>query len=128
MITNYLLAIEAPENFDNAAGIYVPGDYEVYKAGGIKLPTYSGTNFNFQNATIGEIIGKLLPYIFVVAGLILLFVLIMGGLGLMTAAGNPDKMKAGYGKITAGLIGFGIIFIAYFVAQLVEVMFGIKIL
>ena len=93
----------------------------------VTLPSYTGTGFKFENKTIGDILSQLLPYIFVVAGLILLFMLIMGGLGLMTAAGNPDKIKAGQGKITAALIGFGIIFISYFVTQLVELMFGIKI-
>jgi uncharacterized membrane protein len=79
-------------------------------------------------SNIGEIINAILPYIFVVAGLILLFMLIMGGITLMTSAGNPDKTKAGYGRITHALIGFLIIFIAYFVAQLAEVMLGVKFL
>jgi hypothetical protein len=54
--------------------------------------------------------------------------LIMGGITLMTSGGNPDKTKAGYGRITHALIGFLIIFIAYFVAQLAEVMLGVKFL
>ena len=54
--------------------------------------------------------------------------LIMGGITLMTAAGDPAKSKAGYGKISAGLIGFLIIFVSYFVAQLIEVILGVKIL
>jgi len=91
------------------------------------LPTYAGTGFRFEGKTIGDILSQLLPYIFVIAGLILLFMLIMGGLGLMTSAGNPDKIKAGQGKITAALIGFGLIFIAYFVTQLVQLMFGISV-
>ncbi|MDD4938082.1 MAG: hypothetical protein PHX34_03675 [Candidatus Shapirobacteria bacterium] len=80
----------------------------------------------YQN--VGDVITNLLPYIFVIAGLILLFMLILGGITLMTSAGNPDKTKAGYGRITQALIGFLIIFIAYFVAQLVEVMLGVKFL
>jgi len=46
----------------------------------------------------------------------------------MTAAGDPAKSKAGYGRISTGLIGFLIIFISYFVTQIVEVVLGIKIL
>lgn len=78
--------------------------------------------------SIGEIISTLLPYIFVVAGLVLLVMLIMGGIGLMTSGGNPDKVKSNYGKITNALIGFLIIFVTYFVAQLVQVMLGIDFL
>jgi len=87
---------------------------------------YEGTGFKFENATIGEIIGALLPYVYVIAGLILLLVLISGGIGLMTSAGNPDKSKAAWGKITGGLIGFLIIFVSYFIAKIVEVLLGVS--
>lgn len=83
---------------------------------------------------VGEIIGGsqtvtgLLPIIYVIAGLSLLVMLVLGGIGLMTSANNPDKAKASYGRITGALIGFLIIFISYFVVQIVEVALGIKIL
>jgi hypothetical protein len=76
---------------------------------------------------IGSVISKALPYILVIAGLSLLVMLISGGITLMTAAGDPGKSKAGYGKITAGLIGFVIIFVAYFVVQIVQVILGVTI-
>ncbi len=75
---------------------------------------------------IGSIISKLLPYIYVVAGLVLLLMLIMGGIGLMTSAGNPDKSKAAMGKISGGLIGFLIIFVSYLIAKIVEVALGVS--
>jgi hypothetical protein len=90
------------------------------------MDLYGNTGFKFKNATVGDIIGQLLPYIYVVAGLILLLFLIAGGIGLMTSAGNPDKSKAAYGKITGALIGFLIIFVSYFVAKMVEVIFGVS--
>ena len=96
--------------------------------GDLTLPNYGATGFKYENRTIGDIFSEILPYLYVIAGLILLVMLIMGGLGLMTAAGNPDKMKAGYGKITNALIGFLIIFVSYFVVQLVETILGIKIM
>ncbi|MFA5025162.1 MAG: hypothetical protein WC503_01455 [Candidatus Shapirobacteria bacterium] len=76
----------------------------------------------------GSLISALLPYIYGFAGLALFVMLIWGGIILMTAAGDPAKSKEGYGKITAGLIGFMIIFVSYFVAQIVEVALGVKIL
>lgn len=87
---------------------------------------YGNTGFSLKDKTIGEIVGTLLPYVYVVAGLILLLFLISGGIGLMTSAGNPDKSKAAYGKITGALIGFLIIFVSYFIAKIVEVMFGVS--
>jgi hypothetical protein len=78
--------------------------------------------------TVGQIFSKVLPYIYIIAGLALLLFLIWGGIILMTAAGNPDKAKQGYGILSGALIGFLIIFISYFVVQLVQVMLGVKIL
>jgi hypothetical protein len=93
-----------------------------------KIPSYGTTGFKFANSNLGEIISQLLPYIIGFAGLALFIMLIWGGITLMTAAGDPAKSKAGYGKISAGLIGFLIIFVSYFVTQIVEVVLGIKIL
>ena len=87
---------------------------------------YGNTGFKFTNGSVGGVVGSLLPYIYVIAGLILLLMLVMGGIGLMTSAGNPDKTKSAMGKIKAGLIGFLIIFISYFVAKIVEVALGVK--
>lgn len=81
-----------------------------------------------QLNSVGGILTKLLPYIYVAAGLYLLVILIWGGIILMTAAGDQNKMKEGYGKITAGIIGFVIIFVSYFVAQIVQVILGVKFL
>jgi len=94
----------------------------------IDLPTYTGTNFKFANGTVGGVVSSLLQYIYVIAGLILLIMLIMGGITLMTAAGDQNKTKQGYGMISSGLIGFLIIFISYFVAQIVQVALGVKFL
>jgi hypothetical protein len=94
-----------------------------------ELPNYPAeVNFKFANKNLAEVINQLMPYIFGFAGLALFVVLIWGGITLMTAAGDPAKSKSGYGKISAGLIGFLIIFVSYFVAQIVEVVLGVKIL
>jgi len=87
------------------------------------LPSYDGTGFNFAYKNTNDVIGSLLPYIYVVAGLILLLMLISGGITLMTSGGSPEKSKAGYGRITGGFL---IIFISYFVAKIVEVVLGVK--
>jgi len=95
------------------------------------IPSYYNTGFKFSSSSIGDILGGengLLRYIYVIAGLVLLLMLISGGIGLMTSGGNPDKMKAGYGKITSALIGFLIVFISYIVAQLLETILGVDIL
>lgn len=90
----------------------------------VNLPT---DPVSLKYPDLGSVVSAALPYVYVLAGLSMLIMLIFGGVTLMTAAGDPGKTKAGYGKISAGLIGFVIIFVSYFVVQIVEVMLGVKI-
>lgn len=82
----------------------------------------------FGAGGVGLIISELLSYALILTGLLLLITLIWGGITLMTAAGDANKMKEGYGKITAGLIGFIIVFVSFFIAQILEVALGVKFL
>ncbi len=78
--------------------------------------------------SLGSVVGAAMPYVYVIAGLSMLVVLIWGGITLMTSSGDPAKSKDGYGKITAAIVGFIIIFIAYFVAQIAQIVLGVKFL
>jgi len=91
----------------------------------ITLPRDAVSN-KFPN--LGSVVSAVLPYVYVIAGLAMLLMIISGGITLMTAAGDPAKSKEGYGKVSSGIIGFIIIFVAYFVAQIVQVVFGVKFL
>lgn len=75
---------------------------------------------------IGTIITKLFPYIFWVTGILLLVYLLMGGFQLMFAAGEPKKVQGAWGKITNAVIGFVIIFVAYWVTKLIGQVFNIE--
>lgn len=77
---------------------------------------------------VGDLINNLFPYIFGFAGITLFVFLIIGGFQIMTAGDSPDKMEAGQKKITAAIIGFLIIFAAYWIIQLAEKLLGIEIL
>jgi hypothetical protein len=78
--------------------------------------------------SLGAVVSEALKYVYVIAGLMLLVWLIWGGLTMMTAGEDQNKAAEGQGKITNAVIGFGIIFVSYFVAQIVEVVLGVKIL
>ncbi|MBU0619294.1 hypothetical protein KKD62_03610 [Patescibacteria group bacterium] len=99
------------------------------------LPGYGGINegatglgSDIAGQTPAVIINKLVPYVFVIAGLILLGLIISGGFELMTSAGNPETMKKGQGKIASGIVGFLIIFLAYWIAQALGIMLGFNLL
>jgi hypothetical protein len=93
--------------------------------GGYSVEGPSG--FKFAGGNLGNIINALVPYIFGMAGLALLVILIWGGFELMTSAGDPKKMQSAQGKLTNAVVGFIIIFVAYWLVQILEVIFGIKI-
>lgn len=74
--------------------------------------------------SIGEIIGRVLPLIFIFAGIALLFSIISAGFTMMTGAGDPKKLQAGRQQLTNGLIGFILIFCAYWIVQIVGIALG----
>lgn len=95
----------------------------------LAFPDYKPGKINLADPdlTLGRIISVLLPYIFAVAGLTLFGFLIFGGFQLLTSGGNPETVKKAQGKITSALVGFLIIFLAYWLTQILEVIFGISI-
>ena len=82
---------------------------------------------NFGPTNIGAIINLALPYLFVIAGLILLFMLILGGIGMMLGANNEAGLKKAQGQISNALLGFLMLFISYWLVQIVEAILGITI-
>lgn len=79
----------------------------------------STPKFLVGNTTIGSIVSAAIPWIFTIAGMLLLVYLIFGGLQLMLAQGDPKNTQAAKSHITNALVGFIIVFLAYFIVQLV---------
>lgn len=80
--------------------------------------------------TLGDIISNILPNIYILAGVILFFLLVGGGLMFIISAGreNPEGAAQGGKAITAALIGFLIIFASYWIIQIIEYVTGVGIL
>jgi len=79
--------------------------------------------------SIGDIISNLLNNVYVLAGIILFILLIVGGFMIMIAAGqeNPDQAKKGKQAITSALIGFVVIFCAYWIMKIIKILTGLDI-
>jgi len=92
-------------------------------------PTPQGIGGPPQFQTIGGLISTILPNIYVAAGLILLFFLIFGGVMVILGAGKGESQQAEQGKkiVTRTIIGFLIIFLSYWIIQIVETVTGIPI-
>ena len=87
-----------------------------------------GNSFTFAGKAPADIINAFIPTIFVLAGLVLFAMLISGGFTIFLSAGNPEKIKKGTAIITNGLVGFLIMFAAYWIIQLVEYSLGLQLL
>lgn len=66
-----------------------------------------------------------LKFVFPAAGILLLFYLVIGGFSLMSSAGDPKAAQAAKGRITSALIGFVIVFAAYWIVQIVGIILGL---
>lgn len=84
----------------------------------------TGTVGKFTN--IGSILNEAVPFIFAFAGIGLLLMLLAAGFNFLTSAGDPKKLETGKQRLTNALVGFLVIFVAYWAVQMAGMIFGIK--
>jgi succinate dehydrogenase/fumarate reductase cytochrome b subunit len=77
---------------------------------------------------VAKVVSMFLNIAFVLAGLILLFFFILGGIGLIGSAGaeNPQKTEQSKKTITSAVIGFVVVFASYWIVKLVGQLLGIE--
>ncbi len=86
-------------------------------------------NFNSpfgKERTIGDLVSLFLNASFVIAGILVLVLFLVGGFSIIAGAGNenPEAAQKGKGAITAAITGFVIIFVAYWIVRIIEIMTG----
>lgn len=92
---------------------------------------FFGSSDGPRNLTdVGSIISVVIQGAMGLAGIILLLLLLGGGIAIISAAGksDPEQMAKGKKAISSALIGFIIVFAAYWIVQLIELWTGINIL
>lgn len=75
--------------------------------------------------TLGDIISKILPYVFTGAGFALFIYLVVGAFQFLTSGGDPKAVEAARNKITNAIIGFVIIFAAFLLIKVLENILGL---
>ncbi len=75
---------------------------------------------------IGSVITRALYFVYGFAGIGLLLMIISAGFTLLTSAGDAKKMEEGQHRLTYAVVGFLIIFVSFWLVQLLGIMFGIK--
>jgi ascorbate-specific PTS system EIIC-type component UlaA len=89
-----------------------------------------GSKFLTETKDVGKLVSIIVSNAIIVAGVIMLFLFVGGGIAMIVGAGKNNPEQAGKGKqaVTAAVIGFVIIFAAYWIVQLIGKITGINIL
>lgn len=79
---------------------------------------------------VGGVVKALIGGSIAVAGIILLFILVLGGIGMIRGAGknDPKQIEQGKSAATAALIGFIVVFASYFIVKLIEQITGLDLI
>lgn len=88
----------------------------------------AGSPHAAELSTPGGIISRALTFAFPIAGLALFVMIVAGGLQILAGATNAKSLEEGKKRVTMAIVGFLILFASYWVAQILEIIFGVKIL
>ena len=98
-------------------------------------PINLGQALKFQNATadtaysgIGSLINNILPNVYIAGGVVIFFMIIIGGFTIIANAGDSHKIQEGTKTITSAIIGFAVLFASYWIIQIIQVVTGVPIL
>lgn len=106
-------ALQLPGPSGAPINIYYPKEYANFP--------FIGTKANF-----GEIVTKAIPFVLAFAGMGLLLMLIAGGYGVLTSSGDAKKLAGAQQRITYAILGFIIIFVAFWLVQILATIFGLQ--
>ena len=62
--------------------------------------------------------------IYILTGIVLFFMIVIGGVGMIANAGNSEKQKQSSQTITSAVIGYLIMFAAYWIVKIIEIITG----
>ena len=95
---------------------------QAFKLGGESIETKQGYG------NINSLVSVFLKNAYVIASVVLLFLLIGGGFTMISSAGNLEKQQQGSKALTSAIVGFLIIFTSYWIIQIIEVLTGLEII
>lgn len=93
-----------------------------------EMPVDGGVTNPDQFTTLGGVINRAILFIFPLATGILFVMLLWGGFEMFSGAANKSSLESGKNRATMAIAGFLLLFVSYWLIQLVEVIFGITIL
>jgi hypothetical protein len=94
-----------------------------------KLAVNIGQAYNSpfgQTKSFSDLVSLIITGGITIAGVIALFLFVLGGISMISSAGSSDPQGAAKGKtaVTMGVAGFIIVVMAYFVIKVLETITG----
>ncbi|MBI5358144.1 hypothetical protein HZB69_00740 [Candidatus Amesbacteria bacterium] len=80
------------------------------------------------DASGGLLAGRVALFVVAISGTILLVKLIMAGYAYLISVGDQNKIQNATKEITNAVVGLVIVVSAYYITQILEVIFGVKLL
>lgn len=77
---------------------------------------------------VGSLINNILPNIYIAGGIVIFFMIIIGGFTIIANAGDSHKIQEGTKTITSAIMGFAVLFASYWIIQIIQVVTGVPIL
>lgn len=116
-----------------AQAVQIPGYWtDTTDANGGSGPWNMFANFLFKpnqpNQSLGLLISRIMLFVIIASGLVFFVKLVMAGYAFMTSEGDSGKVQSATKEITNAVIGLVIVISSYFIIQIIEVIFGFKIL
>ncbi|MGI5841393.1 MAG: pilin [Patescibacteria group bacterium] len=95
----------------------------------IPLKPKEGTTWtNLTGITAPSLVSGLISLVMLIAALVFFFMLLWGGIKWVTSEGDEKKVATARAQITNALVGLAIVFAAWAILWLINVIFGINIL
>lgn len=101
----------------------------VYSLAEVKIGDTFGSRYK-EITQVGDLVSVVIANLYILAGIILLVLIVLGGIGMIAGAGQNDPQKVAQGRkaATMAFIGFLIIFASYWIIQIIESITGVTIL
>ncbi len=80
------------------------------------------------NITPASLVSGAISLVMLIVALVFFFMLVWGGLKWVMSGGDQKNVEAARNQITNALIGLAIVFAAWAIVKLIELVFGINIL
>jgi len=100
----------------------------VYAQNSINITNKSDNFKQLESLTVSGIISGAISLVMLVVALIFFFMLVLGGLKWVMSEGEEKSVKSARDQITNALIGLAIVFAAWAIMKLIEIVFGVRIL